>query len=295
MPLREFRLAHADPQVITEGNTVSKMQTFPSQHSRPGQRFFFDIVSGLKMHEIWRNFAWEEVLSRYHRSTMGLLWIVFGYAIFVAGISFFFGGFAKMGRGNFTIYVALGYASFQFLIANVVDGCAVFTGSASWLKSTTLPYSIYVYKSIFRSLLPFGLQLIVVAILMIYWQPPLRWNIILVIPALILYLLNAVAIQYLCGLIAARFRDVTHLVGSITRILIFTTPIMWVRGERSGDIALVADLNPLTHYIEIFRSPLMGEDIRMLSWLVVAGFTVFCWLLAALAADRMQRRLAFWV
>ncbi|MEP1145146.1 MAG: ABC transporter permease [Henriciella sp.] len=254
-----------------------------------------DISAGFLAHQIWRNFAWEEILSRYHRSALGLLWIVFGYAFFVGGIAFFFGGFAKMGLGSFTIYVAIGYACFQFLVANVVDGCAVFTGSASWIRSTTLPYSIYVYKSIFRSLLPIALQLIVVAIAMLYWQPPLKWNIIFVIPAFAIFLINAVAIQYLCGLIAARYRDVTHLVGTITRILIFTTPILWVREERTGVIGLVADLNPLTHYIEIFRAPLMGDDIRTISWFVVAGFTVFVWLAAALAADRMQRRLAFWV
>ncbi len=261
----------------------------------PGQRLLVDVTSGFAKREIWLNFAWEEVLSRYHRSALGLFWIVFGYAFFVGGVAFFFGGFSSMGIANFTIYVGLGYAAFQFLVANVVDGCAVFSGSASWIKSTTLPYSIYVYKSISRSLLSFALQLAAVAVAMLYWQPEWKWNVILIIPALGLFLLNAVALQYLCGLIAARYRDVTHLVGTITRILIFTTPILWVREERTGIIALVADLNPLTHYVEIFRAPLMGQDIRPIAWLVVLGCTLVCWILTAIAADRMQRRLAFWV
>ena len=274
---------------------MTDIKTYPMRHRWPGQRLLRDVAAGFRMHEIWRNFAWEEMLSRYHRSALGLLWIVLGYAFFVGGISFFFGGFARMGLAHFTIYVGLGYAAFQFLVANVVDGCVVFTGSASWIKSTTLPYSIYVYKSIFRSLLPFAMQVAVVALAMLYWQPSLKWNVILIVPALALFVLNAVAIQYLCGLIAARYRDVTHLVGTITRILIFTTPILWVREERSGIIAIVADLNPLTHYIEIFRAPLMGEDIRPIAWITVLACTALCWLLAAVAADRMQKRLAFWV
>lgn len=280
---------------IKKAEIVSQLQSFPPRYAWIGQRFFDDISSGLKLREIWLNFAWEELLSRYRRSTLGLLWIVFGYAFFVVGIAFFFGGFSRAGIGEFTIYVAIGYAVFQFLVANMVDGCAVFTGSTSWIRSTTLPYSIYVYKSIFRSLFPFGLHLIVVALAMILWQPQLKWNAFLAVPALVIFVVNGVAIQYLFGLISARYRDLEHFVASITRILIFTTPILWVREERTGLIGLVADLNPLTHYVEIFRAPLMGQDIRPLAWMVVLGCTVTCWLLAALAADRMQRRLAFWV
>ena len=130
---------------------------------------------------------------------------------------------------------------------------------------------------------------------MFFWQPQWKWTVIYAVPALMIFILNGIAIQYLFGLVAARFRDLEHFVGSITRILIFTTPILWVREERTGVIGLVADLNPLTHYVEIFRAPLMGQEIRPIAWIVVLGCTLLCWLLAALAADRMQRRLAFWV
>lgn len=257
--------------------------------------FIRDMVDGFKMHEVWLSFAWDETRSRYHRSALGLLWIVFGYAFFVGGVSFFFGSFARMGVGPFTIYVALGYATFLFLIANVVDGCTVFAGSSSWIKSSTLPYSVYVYKSIFRAILPFALQMLVAAAVMAYWRMSLNMTALLIFPALLLFVINGVAIQYLMGLIAARFRDVGHLVNTVTRILIFSTPILWVREERSGTIALVADLNPLTHYIEIFRAPLMGAPIRPTSWMIVLALTALVWLMVLIGAARMRRRLPFWV
>lgn len=257
--------------------------------------FLKDMVDGFKLHEVWLSFAWDETLSRYHRSALGVLWIILGYAVFVLGVSFFFGSFARMGVGPFTIYVALGYATFLFLIANVIDGCMVFSGSKSWIKSSTLPYSVYVYKSLFRALFPFAMQMTVAAAAIIYWQLPINLTAFLVIPALVLFVLNGIAIQYLVGLLAARFRDISHLVNTVSRILIFTTPILWVREERGGVIRLVADLNPLTHYIEIFRAPLMGAPTRPLSWCIVLALTVLVWLMAAVAAARMRQRLPFWV
>ncbi len=274
---------------------MSETRTTPNWSARETYLFFNDVLTGFKQWEVWQSFAWDETLSRYHRSMFGIAWILLGFAFFVAGVSFFFGSFARMGTGPFTVYVALGYATFQFLIANVVDGCAVFTGSSSWIKSSTLPYSIYVYKSLFRSLFPFLMQLIIAAVGIAYWGLPISWSALFVVPALFLFLINGVAIQYLFGLLAARFRDISHLVNTVSRILIFTTPILWVREEREGVIRLAADLNPMTHYIEIFRSPLMGTPGRALSWYVVLGCTVLVWTLAIFAASRMRKRLPFWI
>lgn len=274
---------------------MSEINTESRQRPSEITLFFDDIVAGFKLSEVWQGFAWDETLSRYHRSVLGIAWIVLGYAVFVGGIAFFFGSFARMGLGPFTVYVALGYATFLYLLANVIDGCVVFTGSSSWIKSSSLPYSIYVYKSMFRSLFPFGMQMIIAVGAIIYWRMPVNWSLLLIVPALVLFIINGVAIQYLVGLLAARFRDISHLVNTVSRILIFTTPILWVREEREGIIRFVADLNPLTHYIEIFRAPLMGAPIRPMSWIIVIMLTVLVWGLAVLAARRMRRRLPFWV
>lgn len=257
--------------------------------------FFRDVLAGVSARDVWMAFALDEMRARYRRSVLGLLWIIVSYAIFVVGISLFFGSFAEMGGGKFTLYVAIGYAVFLLLISNVVDGCMVFSNSAVWIKSTSLPYSVYIYQSIFRSVLPFTLQMTIIVALMIALKVQLQWTVLLVFPALGLFLLTVIPAQYLLGFISARFRDLQHLVDSITRILIFMTPILWVLEEREGVTALLGNINPLTHYVEIFRAPLMGADIRWISWLVVLGMIVCLWLAAMIAMMRMRRRLPFWI
>lgn len=254
-----------------------------------------DFGAGLRMTEIWLTFALDDMRQRYRRSALGLSWIVISFAIFVAGITFFFGAFNRQEPGEFLAYVAIGYAVFLFLIGNIVDGCAVFVNSQTWIKSISMPYSVHVYRSIFRSLFVFAMNLAVAlgAMLLFGWRPEL--SILLTIPAFFVFLINAVAIQYLLGLLGARYRDVTHFLASITRILIFTTPILWVREEQTGPRALVADINPLTHFLEIFRAPLLGEDARLLSWGVVLGFTAFAWIAALIVGARWRKRLPYWL
>lgn len=256
---------------------------------------FRDLGEGFAMGPVWRAFAWDEIQQRYRRSALGLAWIAISYLIFVAAIALFFSGFSSVSARHFIQYVALGFAAFTFLIGNITDGCEVFRVSGSWIKSTPLPYSIYIYKSIARSLFPFAIQLAVAFGFMtaLGWRP--TWSALYAIPAVAIYLVNAVSIQMIFGLIAARWRDFSHLVGAITRVLFFATPILWVYAEQTGLRKTVAGINPLTHFLEIFRAPLLGEPVLAHNWQVVAGVTAGGWIIAIFLASFMRRRLPFWV
>ena len=247
------------------------------------------------MRAVWQSFAWDEIQNRYRRSKIGLAWIALSFFIFVFAIGLFFNGFASRSATDFLYYVALGFACFSFLVGNLVDGAAVFKTSANWIKSSTPPYSIYVFKSVARSIFPFLIQIICALLIMLFtgWRP--SFTLFWCLPALAVYVINAIWIQIFMGLIAARWQDVSHLVSAITRLLFFTTPIVWVFEERSGLVLLVANLNPLTHFLDILRSPMLGVPPSLTSWLVVSGLTIAGWGATVFAAGRMMRRLPFWI
>ncbi|MCC5996504.1 MAG: ABC transporter permease [Oceanicaulis sp.] len=273
-------------------------RTLTARRATPGgdlTGFFADLAAGLRMTDLWRTFAWDEMQQRYRRSILGVLWIIIAYAIFVGGVSIIFSAFSRQDGAFFLIHVAIGYAAFNFIVGNVTDGCTVFTGARVWIHSIALPHSIHIYRSICRSIFIFALQFLVAAVILVAagWRPSLLnlW----VLPAIAVFLLNAVAIQYLMGLISARYRDVNHLVTSITRLLLFITPILWTRYDLRGARSFLADFNPVAHYVEIFRAPIMNLEPRPLSWAVVLVLTVLVWVAAVIAASRMRRRLAFWL
>jgi ABC-type polysaccharide/polyol phosphate export permease len=257
--------------------------------------FFADIAQGIAKIDVWLTFAMDDMQQRYRRSALGLLWIMLSYALFVGGISFIFGAFTRYDSGAFVTYVAIGFALFTFLMAQIIDGCQVFVNSMTWIKSVSMPLSVHVFRSIFRSIFVLALNLVVAfaAMILFGWRPELVA--LMSLPGIAIYLINAVAVQYTFGFVAARYRDVTHLTNSITRIMIFLTPILWVREEMTGARAVAADFNPLTHYIEIIRAPLMGELPRMSSWGIVLALTAIIWIAAALVGAHLRRRLAYWI
>ena len=254
-----------------------------------------DLLQGLRMRSVWGAFAADEIQQRYRRSVLGVAWIILSYLFFVAAIAVFFGGFSGAGARAFTNYVAIGYAAFAFLVGNVVDGCEVFKQARTWIKSTPLPYSIYIYKSIARSLFPFVLQLAAAFAIMAAfdWRP--TWSMLLALPALLMFIVNAVWVQVFMGYWGARYRDIGHLVSAITRVLFFTTPILWVFEERTGLVRRLAEINPFTHFIEIFRTPILGAAPSAGSWWAVGAITVAGWTVTVISTRNLRYRLPYWV
>lgn len=256
-----------------------------------------DLLRGLSKTRLWIAFAADEVQQRYRRTRLGLAWIVVSYLLFVAAIAIFFGGFSTKNAREFTAYVAVNYALFSFVVANLTDGCAVFRVSKTWIASMSLPHSIHVLKSVARSLFVFAISTIVAFLVVLgtgHLVTPNSW---MALPAFLVLLVNAVFVQTWLGYITARFRDLEHLMQSLTRILFFTTPILWVRSEQPEDSLrrMIADFNPLTHALEIVSAPLFGQAADPLSWRVMGILTCVNFLVMMVVSYLSHRRLPYWL
>ena len=116
-----------------------------------------------------------------------------------------------------------------------------------------------------------------------------------------LLIVNGVWVTMLFGIIATRYRDVAPLLEAMVQLLFYVTPIVWTTQtlkEQGGDIAqraLLAEINPLFHYMEIIRAPLIGQPIAAYHWWIVLGCTVVGLLLALLAMKQWRFRVSYWV
>ncbi len=255
-----------------------------------------DLREGFAQGQLWRSFAWEEIQNRYRRSALGIAWVGLSYAFFVVVIVIIFRGMARGGTSEyFLIHVAMGFAAFSFITSNLSDGAEVFRSAGTWIKSTTLPYSIYIYKSISRSVFTFFVQLLVGfgVMAIMGWRPNLTS--LLALPAVGVFLLNAIAIQIVVGLGATRYRDLSHLISTVMRMLFFMTPVIWTLEQRSGFVRQIALINPITHYVEIFRAPIAKTEMMPESWPIVIILTIIVWVMALLSGSRLYRRLPFWI
>jgi ABC-2 type transport system permease protein len=130
----------------------------------------------------------------------------------------------------------------------------------------------------------------------IIFPQPLGASAFLAIPAFLLLMLNGGWLAVLSGIIATRFRDIPPIIASLTQLLFFMTPIVWSYERlKSNPLSGYVELNPVMHFVEIVRQPLLGEPIVWRHWAVVGAITVVGCSVALLCMRNYRSRVAYWV
>jgi ABC-type polysaccharide/polyol phosphate export permease len=253
-----------------------------------------DFVDGARLWHLWGTLGWLDIRQRYRRSKIGPFWLTISMSVMVGSLGILYAGLFKTNVTVYLPYVAIGFVIWGFISGLIIDGCNTFIDGRGSIKQVRLPLSVYAYRVVWRNLIIFGHNfLIVVAVLLIFAIWP-GWIALLALPAIAVICLNGVWAALLLGLLSARFRDVPQIVANAIQVIFFLTPIIW-RPELLPERAAVLTFNPFYHAVEIVRGPLTGVAPPLLSWLIVLGVTVAGTSVALTLYARYRRRIAFWV
>lgn len=253
-----------------------------------------DIKAGFGKLSLVKGLAISDLQQIYRRSLFGLAWIGFSYSLFVIIKVIIFGIFVPVPQDLFTVWVAMGFWIWLFVIGCIMDGCNVFVHNRAWILGTRLPFSVYALQSVAKVLIRLALSVPFVIIFMYVasWSPTLSWA--WAIPGIFVLALNGLWVQFVFGTICARYRDITHLTQALMQVLFFVTPILYTP-DALGDYAKFLNYNPFTHFLAIVRDPVVYGSVPTLSWVVVGVITLVGWLLALAVFSRQGRRVAFYI
>jgi ABC-type polysaccharide/polyol phosphate export permease len=253
-----------------------------------------DIRQGLARWRLWGLMGWNDILLRYRRSMLGPFWITISMGIMVAALGFLYGSLFKIPLETYLPFLTLGFLVWGLISGLITEGCTAFTGSDGMIKEIRLPYSLYVFRMIWRNLIIFGHNIVVYLVVAAIFGIKPALATLLVVPGLALIMLNAVSVGLLASIVCARFRDVPQIVSSLLQILFFLTPIIW-QPELLKDRLFLVDFNPFYHFVEIMRAPMLGHPGQLESWLYAGAVTVLGWLLALVFLGRYRRFIPYWV
>jgi len=271
----------------------------PKSDSFTFKRAFGDLVDGWKSDQLWLQLGWQDIKQRYRRSTLGPFWITIATGVMAVALGLLYSLLFKEELSYFLPHVTLGLILWGFIAGCIQDGAQVFIANEGLIKQLPAPLSVHVYRLVWRQTLFLAHNMIIYIIMLIIFRPHLGWDALLFFPALLLFLLNGVWVAMFFGIISTRFRDVAPLVDSLVQLCFYMTPIVWTThtlyaNETMSQRARLAEINPLYHYLEIIRSPLMGIDVPAYHWYIVLGFTVVGWGLMLLVMKKARGRVSSW-
>jgi ABC-type polysaccharide/polyol phosphate export permease len=251
-------------------------------------RFYRALVS-----PVWAVLAWQDIVARYRRSTLGPFWITVTTAVFVLGVGTLYGSLFGKQTADYMLYLGTGYILWQFLAAVLVEGSTALTSDREMLLNSQIDPQIIILRIVARNAITFAHSLPVYVALLLYAQPPLS-HIPLALPGAVLLLLNAMWMAVVVGIAGARFRDIPPILGALIQLLFLLTPILWAANSGVVPVAFTW-FNPFTHLLAAARDPLIGHPFPVASLLISFCIAVLGLLAAAYLSSRAARRIPYWL
>lgn len=310
---------------VTEASESPSAPLPSESDSRTFGRAIGDIKEGIASRELWSHLGWQDIKQRYRRSVIGPFWITISQGVIALGLGLLYSQLFKLPIETFLPYIATGFILWGFISGCLVEGMETFISNEGLIKQLPAPLSVYALRTVWRQTLMLAHNMIVYVLMVAIFfgklanpydlthesctattaicHPGLSWQILTAIPAFVLLALTAGWVTLMLGIISTRYRDIPQVINSLVQLLFYMTPIVWpidqlfAGGGRDGvSWALpFIHLNPLYHYIQIIRGPLIGQSVELVSWFVVIGITVVGWGLTLVAMRNYRARVSYWV
>ena len=134
---------------------------------------------------------------------------------------------------------------------------------------------------------------IVILLLLIFGSP--NWSTLpIFIPGLVLFILNALWIGQVVGIISARFRDLPQITAAVLQMAFYVTPILFAPSMLQ-EHRWIIEFNPFAYLLDVVREPLTGNAPSLLTWTVTGVMASLGWLLALSLTERYLKRIPYWV
>lgn len=181
-----------------------------------------DIGSALGKRRIWFALASEDISDQHRRTSLGPFWLLINYLVFVATFVFI------MGRGegipNYTAYVALGLLVWFYIMETMNSGVGLFVREESFIKGTTLPLSLYVFRMTMQALMRAGYAALGCAVLLAVSGVDLSWSWLWSAAAIALIVFVTPAAIMIFAFLGAYFPDSQFIVQNLTRVACSSPP-----------------------------------------------------------------------
>ncbi|WP_394285290.1 ABC transporter permease [Corynebacterium sp.] len=286
---------------VARMTTVTDAAEVPKSSSQTLKASMRDLTYGFSQHELWLQLGWQDIKQRYRRSTLGPLWITIATGVMAAALGLLYSLLFQIDWREFLPHVTVGFIVWGFISGCVKEGSTIFIDNEGLIKQLPSALSVHVYRVVWRQLLFFAHNLVIWLILVFILDIPLNWESLLAIPALLLLVLNGVWVAMFFGIVATRFRDVAPLLDALIQLAFYVTPIVWTtrtleqQGGEVAEQARIVEINPLFHYLEIVRAPMLGNHVEFYHWAIVLGCTVVGLGLTLLARRQWRFRVSYWV
>ncbi|HGL5076107.1 ABC transporter permease [Burkholderia multivorans] len=253
-----------------------------------------DLKQSIESWRLWTLLGWLEIRQRYARSRVGPFWLTISMGVMIASIGIVYGTLFGQKMSEYLPFLAVSLVVWNVFAQTIQEGSLAYINSSAYIRQASTPKLIYVFQVMWRNLIVLSHNFVIVVVLFAIFGVK-NWEVVpLFIPAMLVYLANALWISMLAGLLSARFRDLPQIIAALVQVAFYVTPVIYKPSALSR-FTFIVEFNPLAYLIELVRTPLIGEAPTLMMWGVTIGMAVVGLPFALLLTGRYLKRIPYWV
>lgn len=198
--------------------------------------------------------------AEHRNSYLGYFWWLLdpllGVVVYYFLISFILG----RGGENFAVFLVIGLVSWRWTNTVINSSARSILRYSSIINQVYLPKSIFPITKTFSQMVNFSFGLVIVAIFLVVFGVMPGWQAIYLPIIIIVQLVFLLAIGLFLAYISVFIRDIENLLTHVTRILFYSSPIIWEGGRLPDEYQWVVDINPIAHIVNSYRDVLMYQQ-----------------------------------
>jgi lipopolysaccharide transport system permease protein len=221
--------------------------------------------------ELFAILAWRDVAVRYKQTVIGVAWAVVRPLLTMVVFTVVFGRLAKLPSDGAAPYPVMVFAGLLpwFLFSTILSEASTsLVGNANLIGKVYFPRIIIPVSSAVVALIDFGVNLAILAGIMVWYAYPADWHILLLPIFVALTVLASLGPALLITALNVKYRDFRFIVPFVVQFGLYVSPVGFSSAIVPEKWRFWYSLNPVVGVIDGFRWCVLGGQ----SPLYVPGF-----------------------
>jgi len=221
--------------------------------------------------------ALRDLRVKYVQSRLGLLWTVIQPISAIALYTFFFTYVfdIQFSEYPYVLYVFSGIIPWTLFSHLLNHGSASLVQNQEIIRKIKFPKIILVLVKALVGVVEVLPALFILLCTIPFLGLDVQWTFLWIPLILILNLMICLIIPILISALTVSSRDAIHIVPYLANFGIWLTPVFWVSKDGPDFLRILADLNPLTFILSLYRWALFGSVIQWSSvWSCAAALVI---------------------
>jgi len=246
--------------------------------------------------ELLQKMTKRAILARYRGSWLGLFWSLLTPLLLLLIYMFVFGVVfqtrwpqAASGGENFAPLLFCGIIVHLLFAEIITSAPRLIVDQASYVKKVVFPLEILSWISLGTAAFHFLVALFILLMFVLFFGNGVSWTLLYIPLLTATFMLHLLGLSWLVSACGVYIRDVSYIAGFISTAMVFISPVFYPASAVKGFFAMVMDANPLTFYIEAFRSVIVyGEPVLLSDFFIAMILAIFSCIIGSLFFGRVK-------